>query len=99
MNRLCTVMDYEFTDLYELTSDIPNDEHFILKKYLEDKDFVQTNWGRGNWDKGPRIVVLDFEKAGCLCSLIKKYYSDYDGKKDQKLYKVTEEIKCSQSKK
>src|SRR5690606_13442814 len=46
--------------------------------------------GRGNWDKGPRIIRFSMRKGVCNCDVDKLYYSTEVANE----FKVTERIKC-----
>lgn len=94
LDKLCFPINCEFVDLYEPTAEIPENDRIKLKALLEDKGYKLVDIGRGNWDKGPRILAATLRKDDCECIVIKQYYSDYDGKLNQTLLKVTEVIKC-----
>lgn len=84
----------EFLDIYsEVTVLLPDStEKLILSEYLKEKGFTVTNWGRGNWTDGPRIVSQELTSEKCNCQVDKLYYF-IDGYVDK--YKVTERIKCN----
>lgn len=85
--------DIEVPDLYKtLTSKIPDDkdEKSILCEKLKAKGFEVTNWGRGNFIGGPRIVSYTLQNDFCLCEVTKRYYST----EVDTLYSVRESIKC-----
>lgn len=94
LDKLCSPINYEFMDLYEPTAEISENDRIKLKALLEDRGYELKDIGRGNWDKGPRILAATLRKDDCECIVIKQYYSDYDGKLNQTLLKVTEVIKC-----
>lgn len=94
LKDICTTEHIEFTDFYKVLDSISSDEfeNLILVDSLKSKDFEVTNWGRGNWMKGPRIVTFTMTRGQCECHVDKLYYS----MKEEGKYKVTERIKCSE---
>ena len=92
---VCSTKDMEFIDLYPVLDSIASDkyENLVLVDSLKMKGFEVTNWGRGNWMEGPRIVSFTMSNQHCECKVDKLYYStDQDGK-----YKVTERINCKKT--
>lgn len=65
------------------------DDTIHLGRILKRKGFTQTNWGQGNWQQGPRIMMLTLRKGNCECEVIKRYYSTEDT-----LFIPTESIAC-----
>ncbi|WP_430817552.1 hypothetical protein [Carboxylicivirga sp. RSCT41] len=91
MIDICSTQGIEFVDLYPMLDSIASDkyESLVLVDSLKMKGFKVTNWGRGNWMEGPRIVSITMLNEQCECKIDKLYYStDQVGK-----YKVTERIK------
>lgn len=92
LENICTLQNYEFTDLYPWLYTIPkldSNEHLILLDLLKRKDFKQLSWGRGNWEKGAQIVSYTMTNGKYTCQIDKLYYTtDKEG-----LYRVTERIK------
>ncbi len=66
-------------------------ENIILQKALEKRGFELFNWGRGNWQEGPRIVSAELTNTSCTCVVTKRYYSlpVYESG-----HKTTEQIQC-----
>lgn len=92
INNICSEQGFEFIDLYPPLDSIASDpyENLTLVNALQKKGFQITNWGRGNWMEGPRIVNFTMSNSQCECHIDKLYYST-----DQKgSYRVTERIKC-----
>jgi hypothetical protein len=82
----------EFIDFYPILDSIAIDkyEKLVLVDSLKSIGFKVTNWGRGNWMDGPRIVNFTMSNEQCECQVDKLYYStEQEGK-----YNVTERIKC-----
>jgi len=97
MLDICSTQDAEFIDLYPFLDSIASDkdEKLVLVDSLKSIGFKVTEWGRGNWMKGPRIVNVTMTNQQCECQIDKLYYSiNQDGK-----YKVTERIKCKKASK
>ena len=92
MTDICATIDMEFIDLHPNTDSITSDEYenIILVDSLKAKGFAQTNWSRGNWQEGPRIISITMSNKQCECKVDKLYYST----KKNNHYKVTERIKC-----
>jgi hypothetical protein len=83
----------EVKDLYESLADkIPDDadEKSVLVQILKKKGFKITNWGRGNFTHGPRVVIYDLNKKNCECQVAKYYYSTHN----DSTYLRTEAISC-----
>lgn len=92
MFDVCSTNDMEFIDLYPTLDSIASDkyENLNLVDLLKIKNFEVTNWSRGNWMEGPRIVSFTMSNQLCECQIDKLYYStEQEGK-----YNVTERIKC-----
>lgn len=92
MFTLSNETNYEFDNLYEAIDIIPDTQNdfLILDEYLETQGFIEKSWGRGNWDKGPRFIQLEFEKNDLLCTIVKRYYNP----NETGLMQVTESIVC-----
>jgi len=92
---ICSTEEIEFINLYPIIDSIAYDkyEKSIIAEALKTLDFKVTNWERGNWMKGPRIVSLTMSNLQCECQVDKLYYSTaQEGK-----YKVTERITCNET--
>jgi hypothetical protein len=89
---ICSTPDLEFIDLYPIQDSILHDkfEKLYLVTYLKTNGFKVTDWGRGNWMKGPRIVSYTMLNEECNCMVDKLYYTNETDNK----YKVTERIRC-----
>lgn len=93
---ICSTQDFEFIDLYPVLDTIASDKHekLFLVDSMKSIGFEVTNWGRGNWMYGPRIVSFTMSNEQCECQVDKLYYSTNQTNK----FKVTERIKCEQIK-
>ena len=88
LDRICSGISYEFTDLYKETDSIPEADYMEIDNYLRDEGFEVVETGRGNWMKGPRIFSMTLRKDSCYCRIDKLYYSIENSDK----LKVTERI-------
>ncbi|MCL9807633.1 hypothetical protein NAT51_19075 [Flavobacterium amniphilum] len=82
----------EVKDLYESLADkIPDDsdEKSVFVRILKKKGFKITDWGRGNFTHGPRVIIYDLAKENCECTVAKYYYSTQES-----AYLRTEAISC-----
>jgi hypothetical protein len=89
----CNSEEIEFKDLYVEPTQILIDstEFSIIAEYLKSKGFVVTDFGRGNWPLGPRIVSQKLVYKDCNCQVDKLYYSpNLDDR-----FKTTERIICA----
>lgn len=85
----------EFPAIYDtLASRIPVDsvEQLIIVKKLEEQGFTIKRWERGNFAKGPRIVVVELEKEDCHCTVSKRYYTNTIS---DEYWDMTETISCA----
>lgn len=85
--------EIELKDLYDsLTRKIPDErnEKSIIVQILKRKGFKITNWGRGNFANGPRVIIYNLENKNCECEVSKYYYSTTDSI----TYLRTETISC-----
>lgn len=85
--------EIELKDLYDsLTRKIPDDqnEKSIIVQILKRKGFTITNWGRGNFANGPRVIIYNLKNKNCECEVAKYYYSTADSA----TYLRTEAISC-----
>lgn len=94
MTQICSTENIEIIDLYPILDTIASDsfEKIILVDKLKTKGFTVTDWGRGNWQGGPRIISFKMTDTHCECQIDKLYYSTEN--KDK--FKVTERMKCYQ---
>lgn len=92
MVDICSAQGIEIEDLYPLLDSIASDtyEKAVLVDSLKNKGFTVTDWSRGNWMEGPRIVSYTMSDCTCECRLDKLYYAT----ENMGIYKVTERIKC-----
>ena len=92
LKDICSTEALEFKGLYQNLDSIASDryEKLALVDSLKKRGFRVTNWGRGNWEFGPRIVSLDLSKETCVCQVDKLYYTT----QKENEYRVTERIKC-----
>lgn len=97
MLDICLTKDIEFIDLYPVLDSIAPEKHekLVIVDSLKMKGFDITNWGKGNWVGGPRIVSFTMSNQQCECQIDKLYYStEQEGK-----YRVTERLKCKKNRK
>jgi hypothetical protein len=84
----------QLTNLYDtLAHDIPDDkdEQLILVERLKQRGFEVTNRGRGNFPPlGPRIIIVELERQGCLCEVSKIYFLTVH----ENTYQMAEGINC-----
>lgn len=92
LGDVCSTEDLEFIDLYTELDSIASDEfeNLVLVDSLKSMGFKVTNWGRGNWMEGPRMINFTLSNEQCECQIDKLYYST----KSENKFKVTERIKC-----
>lgn len=88
----CNITPSEYTDWYELTTEIPRDleEHSILADALEEKGFTQSFFGRGEHPDGPRVYYFRYKSESCQCEIEKLYVNT----KVSGTYAVVERIAC-----
>lgn len=92
----CRPLSLEILGLYPILNELPADEQGSqVKQILIKNGFVQTDGGRGNWEKGPRFTQSTWKKDSCTCIAIKKYY--YNRKMADGAYdlRVTERLICN----
>jgi len=85
--------EIELKDLYDsLTNKIPDDgnEKSVIVQILKQKGFKITNYGRGNFANGPRVIIYNLKNKNCECEVSKYYYSTTDST----TYLRTETISC-----
>lgn len=96
----CDTIAYEFQGIYPILDTLPNanDDYSTIYNYLKEYGFVLNGNGRGNWEKGPRFIMLELKRGDCHCKVYKKYY--YNEKSADGTYnlKVTERIVCNSEK-
>lgn len=66
-----------------------NNESIMILDSLKKIDFELIDWGRGNWENGPRVISAKMTNYKCNCIIKKYYYSVEDSK-----YRVEERIRC-----
>jgi hypothetical protein len=89
--RLHDSTETEIKNVYKskVKLNVTFDDTIHLGRILKRKGFTQTDWGQGNWQQGPRIMMLTLQKGNCECEVIKRYYSTEDT-----LFLPTESISC-----
>lgn len=87
----CNNKNYEFTDLYSEANTIPEIDFLILDDSLKSRGFYVTDYGRGNFMGGPRMISLTLENKKCKCWVEKLYYSN---SLKTKKFRVTERLSC-----
>lgn len=89
--NICSASPMEFTDLYPRVRSISDDSHESLQlvQTLKKLGFEIKDFGRGNFELGPRLVSFTMQKDSCKLRVDKLYYStDTVG-----TFRVTERIK------
>lgn len=98
--NFCDTLSIEFTGLYPITDTLPlsTRDSILVKSLLEKEGFEIVDWGRGNWEKGPRFIYLKYKKGDCICNVFKKYY--FNKKNDDGFYnlRISERIICNSNK-
>lgn len=90
--NICSVSPMEFIDLYPRVRSISDDAHekSIFVDSLKKRNFEVKDWGRGNFEQGPRLVSFTMQKDSCKIRVDKLYYkTDTVG-----TFRVTERIKA-----
>jgi len=90
----CKYTEIEFNNIYIEPQPIKADslENLVVLDYLKSKGFDVLGYGRGNWEKGPRIISYEVTNYFCDCQVDKLFYSSNLADK----YRTTERVKCSQ---
>lgn len=90
--NICDIRLLEFIDIYEPLDSISGDEYekIVTAEKLKEFGYKQIEWGRGNFQFGPRVVVVTLSNGTCDCVIAKHYFSS---DKENK-YIVTERIDC-----
>lgn len=93
----CDSLSIEFTGLYPILDSLPahTTERLKTKTLLTEAGFEQTNYGWGNWPRGPRFVYMEYKKGDCTCKLYKKYYFLNAVEEGNTKLQVTERIICN----
>jgi len=80
----------ELTDLYEDSNAIPDDEEeeLFTYHYFIEQGFESLDWGRGNWQYGPRFIHCTLKKGNKVLQVGKFYHTQPDSEK----YRITERI-------
>ena len=96
----CDTFSIEFEGLYTIIDTLhsASEEMLIVDDYIKTLGFVVTSIGWGNWQNGPRVVVLELLKDNCKCKVFKKYF--YNDKLLDGYYnlRVTEKLVCNSEK-
>jgi hypothetical protein len=90
INKMDSGLSVELIDLYKDSELIPDTDTLYINHYLKNLGFKVTDYGRGNWMQGPRIVSFTLENENYKCYVDKLYYSQDSANKN----KITERIKC-----
>ncbi|MEZ4849752.1 MAG: hypothetical protein R3B93_14290 [Bacteroidia bacterium] len=93
----CEPLSIELEGLYSITDTLFPHTHETLKskQLLIDQGFEQISFSWGNWDKGPRMVIIKFMKENCTCELFKKYFYHQKDSLDFSNLRITERIICN----
>ena len=93
----CSKLSIEFEGLYSILQELPeasNDTAFIDNRLRREK-YEVTNWGRGNWEGGPRFIQYTFRKGECFCNVYKKYHYHERITSNSFNLRVTEHLICN----
>ena len=95
--NFCDTFSVEITGLYPILDTLPNalEERTFVKSLLTKNGFIQTDWGRGNWENGPRFFYWEYRKDNCICKVFKKYYYNRIQRDSTYNLRVTERIICN----
>lgn len=95
--NLCDKISIELIGLYKITDTLESNknESTLSGKYLESEGFVNTTAGIGNWDKGPRMLNVKYERDSCFCNVYKKYYYNEMTSDGSYNLRITERIICN----
>ncbi len=89
LNNRCSKIDYEVINIYPNIEEPREDDTLYLINILEEIGYEMTNYGRGDWTGGPRIISFHYKKGNCLCEVSKLYYGS-----NKVIEKITERINC-----
>lgn len=95
----CLPFSHEYVKLYSDTIAIPDDsaETLILGEKLKSRGFKVIDYGRGNWEHGPRFIHVMLASAQCTCVVQKAYRTvERDSAGAWTRLHVTERIACGQ---
>ena len=95
--NLCDKISIELTGLYKIIDTLESNinESTLSGKYLESEGFVNTTAGIGNWEKGPRMLHVKYERDSCFCDVYKKYYYNEMNSDGSYNLRITERIICN----
>ena len=80
LDDLCGVENIKVINIYDHDG-ILNDaekKSFVVQK-LKKEGFEIASWGRGNSEKGPRVISYELRSDDCVCHVIKSYETVKDG--------------------
>jgi hypothetical protein len=81
-------------NIYDSLPDIRTDS-IKVKGYFTSEGFIQTDFGRGNWQDGPRFLYSKMEKDSCVCHLYRKFKSYEKQANGYHSIKVSERVICN----
>lgn len=72
--NLCDKISVELTGLYEIIDTLKSNinESTLSGKYLVSEGFTKTTAGIGNWEKGPRMLHVNYVRDSCFCDVYEK---------------------------
>lgn len=99
-NNPCDTFSIEVSEIYEDLATLPpaHLDTAFLDNELKKKGFKTINSGWGNFEKGPRILVLELSDGKCKCKIFKKYVlieSQGDNGENKYYYRIFEKIVCN----
>ncbi len=96
--NFCDTFSLVFTCFYPIIDTLMNaeNERVYLHHILLSKGFTMVNWGRGNWENGPRFIDEEFKKDSCHCTVYKIYFNYHKQKNGYYNLKVKEKIFCNE---
>ena len=85
--------------MYGVVDVLPNaqEEYVFLGMYLDDLGFEKISGERGDWENGPRMIILAYQKDGLSCDVVKKYHYNEKDKDGYFNLFITEKISCNES--
>jgi hypothetical protein len=94
----CTIFKHEYVGLYPITDTLPyiTDDSTIFSSELRRRGFHNIHSGHGNWQDGPRIILVVLANEACTCAVTKLYHTYGEPRADSTYaMKVTERVFCN----
>lgn len=74
--NLCSTFKHEYVGLYPIADTLPtiSEDSTTFSSELRRRGFHNVHSGHGNWQNGPRMILVVLTNEACTCAVTKLYH-------------------------